>query len=331
VRHISAAQLDRLLTYSTLADAIRDAFADQTLFAPQRLHFQTGAGDTNEPLLIMPAWRPGGVSVIKLVTVRPTNADCGRPTVQGLLAVFEGESGAPVATIDATALTRWRTASASLLAARYLARKSSRVMAMIGAGAMARHLIQAYCSEFLLEEIVIWSRTYAHAQRLAAETVVPPGVRVIAKRELAEAIAVADIVSCATLAERGLVCGAWVKPGTHVDLVGAFTPTMRESDDDLIRRAAIYVDVRAGALAEAGDLVQPIASGVITARDIRGDLADLATGRRSGRVCDESVTLFKSVGHAIEDFAAGELVMAAKKNQAGDDVPRETSRLTARP
>ena len=311
MQHFSAERIAALLTYAGLADAIGAALTDDAVVAPQRWHLHSES-QGQDALLIMPAWRRQGLGVVKVVTVRADNAVRSQPTVQGISLLFDEVSGTPLATVDATALTRWRTAATSLLAARYLARPASSVMVMVGSGAMANHLLHAYCSEFPLTEILIWSRTPAHAHRLADTIVLPGPLHVAAVTDLQSAIGCADIVSCATMAERPLVCGAWVKSGAHVDLVGAFKPTMRESDDALIERAEIYVDTRAGALTEAGDLVQPMRAGVIAESAILGELADLVRrGPHGGRNSETSVTLFKSVGHSIEDLAAAERLVSA--------------------
>ena len=311
MQHFSAERIAALLTYAGLADAIGAALTDDAVIAPPRWHLHSES-QGRDALLIMPAWRRRGLGVVKVVTVRADNAVRNQATVQGLSVLFDEASGTPLATADATALTRWRTAATSLLAARYLARPASSVMVMVGSGAMANHLPRAYCSEFPLTEILIWSRTPAHARRLADTIDLPRSVQVAPVTDLQSAIRRADIVSCATLAEGPLVCGAWVKSGAHVDLVGAFKPTMRESDDTLIERAEIYVDTRAGALTEAGDLVQPLRAGVIGESAILGELADLIrSGPRGGRNSETAVTLFKSVGHSIEDLAAAECVVSA--------------------
>lgn len=308
MKHYSAERIAELLTYGALADAIAAAFAGGQVHAPDRLHATLGS-DPRDVLLVMPAWRDGALGVVKLITVMASNALSGHPTVQGVSLVFDARRGTPLATVDATALTRWRTAATSLLAARHLARAESAVMAMVGSGNVAEHLIRAYCSEYPLREVLIWSRTEGHAQRLAAHVSIPAGIRIAATTDLEAAVRRADIVSCATLARAPLIAGAWIRPGTHVDLVGAFTPQMRESDDQLVRSAEIFVDTRFGALREAGDLVQPLVAGVIAEADIRGDLRDLVTGtiRRSSIA---AITVFKSVGHAIEDLAAAELLLA---------------------
>ena len=311
MQHFSAERIDELLTYPALADAIARTFVDNEVVAPQRWHLRSER-NARDALLIMPAWRHGGVGVVKVVTVRPENATHATPTVQGVSLLFDEVAGTPIATVDATVITRWRTAATSLLAARYLARAASDVMLMVGSGAMANHLPNAFCSEFPLREVLIWSRTPAHASHLAESLRLPPTIHVSATTDLENAVRRADIVSCATLAESPIIRGRWVKSGAHVDLVGAYQPTMRESDDALIRRAEIYVDTRAGALSEAGDLVQPLRDGVVQESAIRGELVDLVRQNpRCGRSSEAAVTVFKSVGHSREDLAAAEALLAA--------------------
>ena len=322
MQHFSAQRIAELLTYRALADAVAAALVDDRVAAPSRWHLPSSQR-APDATLIMPAWRRGGLSVFKVVTVRSANAVRGLPTVQGISLIFDEPSGAPIATIDATALTPWRTAATALLAARYLARPGSAVLLMVGSGAMADHLIRAYAAEFPLREILIWSRTEAHARRLAIEVgAVIANSQVRAVTNLDDAVGQADIISCATLAKEGLVAGTRVRAGTHVALVGAFTPDMRESDDELIKRAEIYVDTRAGALKEAGDLVQPLRTGVISIDHIRGELADLIReAPRLNRGNDAAITLFKSVGHGIEDLAAAEMLLATAATRT---VSRET-------
>ena len=312
MQHFAAEEIADLLDYSSLATAIGEALADTSVTAPERIQLATTESSSGKTLLIMPAWRQGGVLIVKVVTVVAENSERGLPSVQGHLRVFDARTGAVVATMDATELTRWRTAAASLLAARFLARPASRSLLVVGAGAIARHLIRAVLHR-VSTATGLDLESNACARGATREPVeVPQGVCVRATESLSDTVGNADIISCATLSERALVLGEAVKSGTHVDLVGAFTPHMRESDDALIRRAHIFVDTRPGALHEAGDLIQPLAAGVFRESDIRGELADLVTSRSLGRDSEETITLFKSVGHAIEDLAACELVLSAR-------------------
>jgi ornithine cyclodeaminase len=221
----------------------------------------------------------------------------------GTYVLMAGDTGEPLAAFDGQALTLWRTAAASALAASYLARKDARHLTMIGAGALAPHLIAAHAAIRPIAEVTIWNRTKPAADRLA-EKARAAGLMAEATDDIAAAVRAADIVSAATLSPDPLIRGAWLKPGTHIDLVGAFTPQMREADDEAVRRSRLYVDTRAGALKEAGDILQPLASGTIAADDIAGELAELCRGSVAGRERDEEITLFKSVGAAVEDLAA---------------------------
>ena len=203
---------------------------------------------------------------------------------------------------DGTRLTLWRTAAASALAARHLARADASRMVMVGAGALAPFLIRAHRAARPITDVALWNhrpeRAREVAQRLAAE-----GLPVRAAEDLEEAVRQADLVSCATLSTQPVVRGAWLAPGTHVDCVGAFRPDMRETDDDSVRRASLFCDTR-GALAEGGDLAAPIAAGIIRPQDVRADLAALVRGTHPGRTDASEITLFKSAGAALEDLAA---------------------------
>jgi ornithine cyclodeaminase len=173
---------------------------------------------------------------------------------------------------------------------------------MIGAGALAPHLIAAHAAVRPIREVVVWNRTAEAARRLAA-SLDRPGLSVTASDDREAAVGGADIVSAATMTRDPLVRGAHLKLGTHVDLVGAFTPEMREADDEAVRRATVFVDTRAG-MRESGDIAEPLASGALTEAGIAGDLHELARGAVPGRRSADEITLFKSVGNAIEDLAA---------------------------
>jgi ornithine cyclodeaminase len=204
-------------------------------------------------------------------------------------------------------LTLWRTAAASALAATYLAREDASHLVLIGAGALAPYLARAHATNRPIKKVSIWNRSAPRAQGLAKELGNEKfSVEVVSDAE--RAVRAADIVSCATLSTEPLVQGQWLKAGAHLDLVGGFRPVMREADDDAVKRARVYVDTRGGALKEAGDLVIPIARGIFRETDVQGDLFDLCRGTAKGRASGSEITLFKSVGTAIEDLAAAMLV-----------------------
>jgi ornithine cyclodeaminase len=231
----------------------------------------------------------------------------------GLYLLLDGVTGEPCALIDGQRLTQWRTACASALAASWLAREDSARLLVIGAGAVAQFLARAHAAVRPIETIRIWNRTPANAEKLV-EQLRSEGLNAEAAPDLDAELAKADIVASATISPTPLIKGALLKSGTHVDLVGGFTPELREADDDAIRRARVYVDTRAGATKEAGDIVQPLASGVLKPEAIVADLAELARGEKKGRESAGEITLFKSVGAALEDLAAGIAVYRALKS-----------------
>jgi ornithine cyclodeaminase len=269
-----------------------------------------GEGGAENTLLLMPAWRAGGHTGVKIVHVAPGNAARGEPAVHAAYLLSDALTGAPLALMDGGELTDRRTAAASLLAARHLARADSARLLLLGAGKVARALAEAYAACFPIADIAIWSRSAARAQRLAADLAAHGlPARATDRPDPAQA----DIVSAATLSTEPLVQGARVRPGAHVDLVGAYRPDMRESDGALLAAATLVVDTRAGAMAEAGDIVQAIAEGAITAEHVAADLADLCRGSHTGRRDAAEITVFKSVGWAGEDLAAAALAYARSR------------------
>jgi len=309
---ISADGVDRALTFDGLVESLRAMFRDGAVQPVRHHHTIERPDGAASTLLLMPAWTDlnaagtsaGGFVGVKVVTVSPDNNAVGKPAVMGIYLLLDGKTGEPRALIDGQRLTQWRTACASALAATYLAREDATRLLIIGAGALCPFLAKAHSAVRPITEIRIWNRTLANAQKAAHELRIK-GVTVGATDDLEGALGWADIVSSATISTDPLVRGAALKPGTHVDLVGGFTPKMREADDEAIRRARVYVDTRAGATKEAGDIVQPLASGVLADGAIVADLFELTRGEKAGRVSAAEITLFKSVGAALEDLAAG--------------------------
>jgi ornithine cyclodeaminase len=316
LRILDAAAISAALSYPALVDALREAFrADITV--PVRHHHTIPQPGRDATLLLMPAWTEGGAASerflgCKIVTVFPDNAAAGQPSLHGRYLLMSGATGEPLALMDARALTAWRTAAASALAASYLARHDAEHLVMVGAGALAPHLVRAHAAVRPIKRVTLWNRTHGRAVSLAFGLTVT-GIEATIADELEAAVRDADIVCCATLSTEPIVRGAWLKPGAHVDLVGGFTPKMREADNDAIKRARVFVDTRAGATKEAGDIAIPLRRGILTKKGIRGDLFELCRGKAKGRTSDKQITLFKSVGCAIEDLAAAMLVW---RNQA---------------
>lgn len=312
MRIITAYDLEAAFTWRDLVEAMRSAFRGG-LAAPARHHHAlppvAGLAPT---LLLMPAWGDGTGNVgqfgVKIVSVFPSNAARAKPSVGGLYLLFSQATGEALAIVDGTALTLWRTAATSALAADYLARTDASRLVMVGAGALAPKLIAAHACVRPIRHVAVWARRPEQAGALARK-LAGGRFRIAATDDLEGAVRDADIVSTATLSSEPLVRGDWLKDGAHLDLVGAFRPTMRETDDTAITRARLFCDHRETALREGGDLALPLASGLITADDIAADLFEMARGGRAGRRGPDQVTLFKSVGNAIEDLAAARLAL----------------------
>lgn len=306
LRYVGAAEVDAALPITALIDRLEQAFRGGAEI-PLRHHHGVATPDGPPGmLLLMPAWRVGGALGVKCVTVFPGNQARGLASVLGVYLLLDATTGQPRAILDGVALTLRRTAAASALAARYLARHDARRLVIIGAGALSSHLARAHAAVRPIDQVTVWNRTPARAEAVARQ-LAGEGLRARPTLDLEAAVREADIVSCATMSATPIVRGAWLKPGTHLDLVGGYTPAMRETDDEAIRRARVYVDTRGGACKEAGDIVQPLQSGALGETAIVGDLFDLARGQATGRQSAEEITLFKSVGTAIEDLAAAEL------------------------
>lgn len=308
VRIVTAEDIDRVLGYVELADALAEAFRGDAA-VPVRHHHTIPQAGRDATLLLMPAWTRSGKRFLgcKVVTVFPDNAAVGQPSLYGSYFLLSGDTGEPLAVMDGRVLTAWRTAAASALAARHLAREDAAHLVMVGAGALAPHLVRAHAAVRPIKQVTLWNRTRGHAVALAFGLAVG-GIATDVTDDLEGAVREADIVSCATLADEPVIHGAWLKKGAHVDLVGGFTPTMREADNEAIKRARVYVDTRAGACKEAGDIVVPIKRRILKQSEIQGDLFDLCRGDAKGRRRASEITLFKSVGTAIEDLAAAMLV-----------------------
>jgi ornithine cyclodeaminase/alanine dehydrogenase-like protein (mu-crystallin family) len=283
-------EVARLLPYADLVDGLAAGHRAEPAVS-RRIVF--GPDGSQDAFLALPAWRPGEAIGVKLVTVFPANPVAGRPSVQAVYVLFDGATGEPVALIDGTELTYRKTAADSALGARFLARDDATTLLMVGAGGLAPHLIAAHRSvRPSLERVLVWNRTRSKAEAVAAG--VAGGATVV--DGLAEAAAEADVISTATMTAEPLVEGRWLRPGTHLDLVGAFQPDHREVDDDAVMRAEVYVDHRAATLTECGDLVVPLRAGLITPQDVRGDLYELCRGDVAGRTDADAITLFENGG-----------------------------------
>jgi ornithine cyclodeaminase len=257
--------------------------------------------------LLQPAWQFGRHFGIKMANIFPGNLAKGIDTIQGIFVLFDGATGAAAAVIDGPAITLRKTAANSALAADYLARKDAKCLLMVGAGRLAPHLIEAHATVRPYDEVMIWNRTAEKARDLA-KRLDGGRMRVRAVPDLKQAAGEADVICCATFAEQPLIQGSWLKAGTHLDLVGGYRPDQREADDGAVRRARVFVDARFSTVKIAGDICQPIASGLLREEDI-ADTFQLARGERPARVGDGEITLFKSGGGGHEDLATAQYLL----------------------
>ena len=322
MRVVTAEEIDAALSFPALVDALADAFRGGILAPPRHHHTISRAGG-DATLLLMPAWTEAqsgsSFAGVKVVTVYPDNGTVRLPSVLGTYLLLDGNTGQPLAALDGARLTLWRTAAASALAARHLARKDAASLLMVGAGALAPFLIRAHASQRPISEVRVWTRRPTAAAELAAG-LSGPEAPVLAVEDLEGAVGRADIISCATLSTAPLVKGAWLKAGAHLDLVGAFNLSMREADDEALARASVHVDTPA-ARVEGGDVAVAIRAGSFSEDRIMGDLQDLVTGRVPGRISPDEITLFKSIGASLEDLAAAVLVWRCIEPAGGLNQP----------
>ncbi len=314
---ISTDDLRRLLPRRELIDALERIFRDGCE-APVRHHHAVDVpGGPAATHLLMPAWIPGRFIGTKVVNVFPGNGALGLPAVQSLYLLFSGETGELLATIEGAELTTRRTVAASSLALKYLGRPDASKLLVIGTGAVARQVAASHAAVRPIRQVAVWGRDLAKAADLV-RTLGSEGFDASVAPDLSKAVAEADVVTAATLSATPLIQGEWVHPGTHVDLIGGFTPAMREADDEAVRRASVFIDTE-GALKEAGDIVQPLRTGALTPDRIAADLPALVSGAHLGRRSADEITLFKSTGAAAEDLAAAILVYGQIRQERGGE------------
>lgn len=310
---IGAELLRELTPWPALIEAVSSAFQNPCEM-PARSHYDVHVpGAETASLLLMPAWTVGGVLGVKIVQVFPGNSQLGKPSISGIYMLASAVDGVVHALIDAQELTARRTAATSALASRFLSRDSSRRLLVLGTGKLSFNMAAAHASVRPLGHVAIWGRNQEKALGVASRVQTELDIESGVVDDLPAAVRSADIISTVTTSAEAILPGRFLRAGTHVDLVGGFTPTMREADDDVIRSARVYVDTRQGAAAEAGDIAIPVARGIMQSSDICGDLLGLCQRRVFGRTSDSDITVFKSVGCALEDLAAAVLAWRALK------------------
>lgn len=264
------------------------------------------------------AWSANGDLGLKSVTVFPANSELDPPraSINGAFLLFDGKTGETMAVLDGAALTIWKTISDSLLGARLLARQSSHTLLIVGSGTISSRIASAYLAVFpQIECVKIWNRTSSRAEALARSLSAELEAEVEAVHDLGEAAAKADIITCATMSVEPLILGKWIKPGTHVDLIGAYRVDMREADDELLRKGRLFVDMRESTIGEIGELIIPMEAGVLSETDVLADFYDLAESEmKSSRLNDEEITIFKNGGGAHLDLMTAKYFFSRSKN-----------------
>ncbi|MEK7415468.1 MAG: ornithine cyclodeaminase family protein [Planctomycetota bacterium] len=312
VRIFSAETTAARLPFGALVKALEEGFATGCELPERHHHIVERPGEPDATLLLMPAWSSTGdprqYLGVKIVTVYPGNVARGLPGLVSTYILYDAVTGQQIGIMDGNTITGRRTVATSALAARMLARPESSRLLVLGAGRIGSLLPHAYHAVLPIDHVEIWSPDAEEAEALVTR-LHADGMTATLVDNLETAVHEADIVSAATLATEPLIKGDWIKPGTHVDLIGAFTPSMRESDNETVRKASIFVDTME-ALHEAGDLVQPLRAGIISKDAILGSLADLSRGTVDARTSDNQITLFKAVGSGLADLVAARMVYA---------------------
>lgn len=309
-RLISHDGVEAALAWAPLIAELRRWYRAGNVEAPERQVLSIPQPDGSEAtLLVMPAWVPGEAIGMKAVTFFPQNAAKGLPTINAGYLLFDGATGQMRAALDGDALTARRTAAASALAADCLARRDARHLVIAGTGQLALAVAQAHCAVRDYASVQVWGRSPKKATAIA-EALAALGLPATATEDLETACRSADVVSTVTAATSPVIRGTWLCEGSHLDLIGAFKADMRESDDQAMAQADVFVDLRSGA-SLAGDLAQPLEAGIITSAHILADLSELCRGDHPGRSSDQARTVFKSAGMALQDLAAASLAADA--------------------
>lgn len=305
ITQIQASFIEKSTNFPDLINALRTAFSAQDTLVPMRHphDFPNPEVQEDSTLLLMPAWKPGKQAGVKIATVSPKNGQFNLPAIQGTYIYLDALKGRVLGLLEAKSLTVKRTAAASALASQYLSRENSSSLLMIGTGALAPNLIQAHASIRPIETVYVWGRDCSKALSLS-QKFKNASFHVQPIKAIKDKISEVDIISSATLSKTPLVLGKYLQPGQHVDLVGAYKVDMREADDEAVKKAEVYVDTYQGGLKESGDIVIPLKSGILKETDIKADLFELASQFKGGRKSAAEITMFKSVGHALEDLAA---------------------------
>ncbi len=312
---IEADFIEKNTDFPNLINALEVAFSKKSAIVPMRHHhdFPNPPVGKESTLLLMPAWNPGKEAGVKIATVSPANGEFGLPAIQGTYIYLDALKGSIKAVLEAKSLTVKRTAAASALASKFLSRPDSKTMLMIGTGALSPNLIKAHASIRPIEQVYVWGRNFKKAEHICT-LLKDEKFDITPVKNIEDKIGQVDIISAATLSSTPLVSGKFLRPGQHLDLVGAYRKDMREADDEAVMKSDVFVDTFEGGLKEGGDIVIPLKNGVLKEEDVKADLFAMAGQKLKGRENDEQITFFKSVGHALEDLTAATYYFNLFKN-----------------
>lgn len=305
IPYITSEEIEQGTDFLELINSLKTAFKDNTTLIPMRHHHDFPNPEIGEDstLLLMPAWNPSKEAGVKIVTVSPENGQFNLPSIQGTYIYLDATKGSIKALLEAKNMTAKRTAAASALASLYLSRKDASSLLMIGTGALSMNLIKAHASVRPIKKVFIWGRSLEKAQ-IICDDLKNESFTITPVKNIEDVISTVDIISSATLSKTPLVLGKYLVKGQHVDLVGAYKKDTREADDEVVSKGNVYIDTYQGGLKESGDIVIPLTSGVLLESDIKADLFELCADKKQGRQTALEITVFKSVGHALEDLAA---------------------------
>jgi len=305
IPYITSEEIEQSTNFLELINSLKTAFKDNTTLIPMRHHHDFPNPEIGEDstLLLMPAWNPSKEAGVKIVTVSPENGQFNLPSIQGTYIYLDATKGSIKALLEAKNMTAKRTASASALASSYLSKENASSLLMIGTGALSKNLIKAHASVRPITQVFVWGRSLEKAQAIC-DDLNDESFTITSIKNIEEVISKVDIISSATLSKTPLVLGKYLVEGQHVDLVGAYKKDTREADDEVITKGNVYIDTYQGGLKESGDILIPLKSGVLQESDIKADLFELCADKKQGRQTASEITVFKSVGHALEDLAA---------------------------
>lgn len=319
IPYISDNFIEENCHFNDLVEALKLGFSIADIQVPMRHHhdFENPEEDNDSTLLLMPAFNPGKELGVKIVTVSPNNGKYNLPAIQGMYLYLDAHKGNIRAILEAKSLTAKRTAAASALASSYLSRTNSSSMLMLGTGALSVNLIKAHCSVRPIKTVYVWGRNIEKAQKIC-DVLKDEKFTCVAVEKIEDKITEVDVISSATLSSIPLVLGKFIKEGQHIDLVGAYKKDSREADDETVTKSSVFIDTYQGGLKESGDILIPLTTGILSKESIKADLFELCSNTKVGRTSDSEITLFKSVGHALEDLVAASFFYKLFENKKND-------------